>query len=62
MRHLENMLFTIPPVIVVMLVAITPRPANANSFRIHTYKTCVCNSFIFHTYETLTQEYQNTRL
>ena len=62
MRHMDNMLFTIPPVMVIMHVATTPRPANANPFRIHTYKTCVRNSFIFHTYETLTQEYQNTRL
>ena len=62
MRHMDNMLFTIPPVMVIMHVATTPRPANANPFRIHTYKTCVGNSFIFHTYETLTQEYQNTRL
>ncbi len=62
MRHMDNMLFTIPPVMVIMHVATTPRPANANPFRIHTYKTCVGNSFIFHTYETLTQEYQNTAL
>ena len=62
MRHMDNMLFTIPPVMVIMHVATTPRPANANPFRIHTYESCVRNSFIFHTYETLTQEYQNTAL
>jgi len=62
MRHMDNMLFTIPPVMVIMHVATTPRPANANPFRIHTYKTCVGNSFIFHTYEALMQEYQNTAL
>ncbi len=62
MCHTDNTLLDIPPVIVVMHVATTPRPANANPFRIHTYKSCVGNSFIFHTYETLTQEYQNTPL
>ncbi len=62
MRRMDNMLFTIPPVMVIMHVATTPRPANANPFRIHTYESCVCNRFNINTYETLTQEYQNTRL
>ena len=63
MRHLDNTFFCFPPVIVVMRVATTtPRPANANPFRIHTYESCVRNSFIFHTYEALMQEYQNTAL
>ncbi len=62
MRHMQSTLFDIPPTMTAAHVATTPRPANANPFRIHTYKTCVGNSFIFHTYETLTQEYQNTAL
>ena len=62
MRHLDNMFFCFPPVIVVMRVATTPRPANANPFRIHTYESCVCNSFNINTYETPRQEYQNTPL
>ncbi len=49
MRHMDNTLFYIPPVMVIMHVATTPRPANANPFRIHTY-------------ETVTQVYQTTRL
>jgi hypothetical protein len=60
MRHMQTALFDILPAI--MHVATTPRPANANSFRIHTYDPCVCNSFNINTCETLTQEYQNTRL
>ena len=62
MRHLDNTLFYIPPVVVIMHIATTPRRANVNPFRIHTYESCVCNPFNINTYETLTQEYENTRL
>ncbi len=62
MRHLDNTLFYFPSVIVIMHVATTPRPANANLFRFHTYKNSLRNPFRIHTYETVTQVYQTTRL
>jgi len=62
MRHMQSTLFDIPPAMLIMHVATTPRPANANPFGFHTYECCLCNSFNINTYETLTQEYQNTRL
>jgi hypothetical protein len=62
MRRMHSTLFDIPPAMLIMHVATTPRPANANPFRIHTYESFACNSFNINTYETLTQEYQNTRL
>jgi len=55
MRHLDNTLFYFPSVIVIMHVATTPRPANANPFRFHTYKNSLRNPFRIHTYETVTQ-------
>jgi len=48
MRHMHSTLSYIPPAMIIMHIT-TPRPANANSFRIHTY-------------ETVTQVYQTTRL
>src|SRR5713226_4654997 len=51
MRHMDNMLFTIPPVMVIMHVATTPRPANANPFRCHTYESSLRKPCRINTYK-----------
>ena len=62
MRHVDNTLFHIPPVMAMINIATPLRPSDANLFRFHTYDNCLRNSFRIRSYETIMQPYQTTRL